>query len=1186
MKLLGLDLLRWGPFADLNLDFSSPARALHIVVGSNEAGKSTTLRAITGLFYGIPANTSDDHRHKPDELRLGGRIAAEDGSELLFLRRKGKKGHTLKTPQGDAMDEERLRKFLGNIEENQFKMMFGLSHERLVEGGHALVEGKGDLGESLYGAGLGQAGVSVLLRKLGQKADEIFTPQARTRKLNQAINKFKAAKETQKEASHSMRQWDEQKKQRDMLDTSRQSLATQIDQLAREERRLLRVKRALRPIAERADVLHALEQHKDDVVLPDSAAEDRRAAEKVIREAGPRQEQLAIEIADLETLIEKLVIPEKLLEQETSVKQLREDLGSYRKAQHEAGQLQNALEGLEEGVRTSCKRLERDADAVLTGKDPGLTLSVALDKRVKGLIKQRLELDARLREATKSLQTAEVHWTQEKLRGESLPVPVSIDNLTLALEAARREGDLDKRIRDRAKEAEKLGQKVRNSYAAHEHYGFTFEKIGQLPIPPRGTLERLENEWKQNEDEIRVLDRAIDERKNNILKLAADIGVATRGGDVPTMNDLEAARAARTNAWVVLRRSLLGAGATDTPDNVAAFRAPSVMQHFEALSDYEAAVRRADEIADRLFREADRVARISELSSRKEALESEKTEFEERKSAMAVQKQDLTSRWEDVWKPSGIKALGPAEMKDFLGTYERLAEEVLRYRDLEAVVSADKNIAANHSRVLASLLTDASPADGLAPLIERATAACDREARTKNNRDAHVRDLERSAADVEDKRRAVEREQADSSHWATLWEKALVEMALPLDTTTGQVEDMLALLADLGKRAQDIQDKRRRLSNIERDAESFRQRTMEIVGRLDEHHADLTVEVLAASLVDRFHAAQQDDVKRKALSKQLDDKRRELADVGLRRKAAESEITSLCAAARVSSVADLPQAEERSKQIRGYRQKLGTLEKQLFDLGEGLTLEALVAECEGLSIDDVTARLSSISEKMAALAEAKGKADQDLGAAIQRLALVDGSARAAEAAEDAEQHLATMATLVEEYARAKLAHRLLDDEIKRHREKNQGPIIRRASELFEKLTLGSFIGIRGDNEGDEDKPILECVRPGGMFVRVEGLSDGTRDQLFLALRIASLERYFENNEPIPFILDDILVNFDDARSRASLVVLGELAQKTQVLFFTHHARVAELANEVITPDELRVHDLNVLGHKARSRITE
>ena len=81
-------------------------------------------------------------------------------------------------------------------------------------------------------------------------------------------------------------------------------------------------------------------------------------------------------------------------------------------------------------------------------------------------------------------------------------------------------------------------------------------------------------------------------------------------------------------------------------------------------------------------------------------------------------------------------------------------------------------------------------------------------------------------------------------------------------------------------------------------------------------------------------------------------------------------------------------------------------------------------------------------------------------------------------------------------------------------------------------------------------------------------------------------KYFENNEPIPFILDDILVNFDDARSRASLDVLGELSRKTQVLFFTHHARVAELAQEVVSPSALSVHNLNELGKQARMRTNE
>jgi uncharacterized protein YhaN len=73
------------------------------------------------------------------------------------------------------------------------------------------------------------------------------------------------------------------------------------------------------------------------------------------------------------------------------------------------------------------------------------------------------------------------------------------------------------------------------------------------------------------------------------------------------------------------------------------------------------------------------------------------------------------------------------------------------------------------------------------------------------------------------------------------------------------------------------------------------------------------------------------------------------------------------------------------------------------------------------------------------------------------------------------------------------------------------------------------------------------------------MSSGTRDQLFLALRLATLEGYLDRSEPMPFVVDDILVNFDDERARAALELLAKLSERTQVLLFTHHGRVREQA---------------------------
>lgn len=57
------------------------------------------------------------------------------------------------------------------------------------------------------------------------------------------------------------------------------------------------------------------------------------------------------------------------------------------------------------------------------------------------------------------------------------------------------------------------------------------------------------------------------------------------------------------------------------------------------------------------------------------------------------------------------------------------------------------------------------------------------------------------------------------------------------------------------------------------------------------------------------------------------------------------------------------------------------------------------------------------------------------------------------------------------------------------------------------------------------------------------------DQLYLALRVASVEDYLTRAEPLPFMADDLFINFDNDRAAAGFKVLGQFAAKTQVLFF-------------------------------------
>ena len=99
-------------------------------------------------------------------------------------------------------------------------------------------------------------------------------------------------------------------------------------------------------------------------------------------------------------------------------------------------------------------------------------------------------------------------------------------------------------------------------------------------------------------------------------------------------------------------------------------------------------------------------------------------------------------------------------------------------------------------------------------------------------------------------------------------------------------------------------------------------------------------------------------------------------------------------------------------------------------------------------------------------------------------------------------------------------------------------------------------------------PVTPATEPerragGGLTTPVPGMSTGTADQLYLALRVASVTDYLDRASPLPFVADDLFINFDDERAAAGFRVLGHLGTATQVLFFTHHEHLVAIARATL-----------------------
>ncbi len=75
---------------------------------------------------------------------------------------------------------------------------------------------------------------------------------------------------------------------------------------------------------------------------------------------------------------------------------------------------------------------------------------------------------------------------------------------------------------------------------------------------------------------------------------------------------------------------------------------------------------------------------------------------------------------------------------------------------------------------------------------------------------------------------------------------------------------------------------------------------------------------------------------------------------------------------------------------------------------------------------------------------------------------------------------------------------------------------------------------------------------------IPDLSRGTAEELYLALRFGLVREFARRAEPLPVIMDDILVNFDPKRAKEACEALAELSKDQQVLLFTCHPETVDL----------------------------
>jgi uncharacterized protein YhaN len=1168
MKLEQLHLIAFGPFADRTLDFSPPG--LHVVYGPNEAGKSTALRAISGLLFGIPRTTRDAHRHGYGSLRVGARLVSQSGDVLDVIRRKRDK-NSLLDPNGNPIAEEPLRHMLGGIGERLFETMFGLDQHSLREGGQALLEGGGDVGESLFDAGLGGRGVHSVLQELRKEAENLFRPRASKPTINAALADLKQA---QKDRRHddglSPEVWAQQKANYEDQCARREQLRRRKQALEDERVQRRRLHRTLPRISERARLRSERATLDRVPALPADAPERRQQARRRRHEAAERLQKIQDELAHKTERRDALQIPESLaaLDQDL-VDELQQWLGSHRKSAREQPQLEGQLRQLEAEARAALDRLgwkvsiEQATEHRVTSATQAKVRRLA--QEYSRLAERRASEDNRRAQAQRWLEALDEQLAEYETAPDREP-------LRAATAAAQRRAELDRRLGELRRERDALQSKAEERVAALGWSERGLEALVRAPVPGLETVERFERELGEIRDHLQRLEEKRQELEQSRSKTERDLDALRRSGEVPTEMEVVEARQHRDRGWALVKRAWLQE--EDVTADETQYDADRPLSQA-----YEAAVDEADQLADRLRREAEQVAQRVRLEADQAAAERELEELDEQKHRAEGKRSEVQGRWEQLWAAAGLEPTSPAEMRGWLQRRDEAAQIADRLREVsrehDALHCEREELRTRLSTALRGLGENGlEPDTPLSDALDHAAHRLSELEHRSQQRAALQRDRQQRQSELQELDHQLNAVDQELARRHAEWSEAVRELGLSTEVTADEVEAVLSDMNQLFGKLDELHGTRNQLDRIERDAEQLRSH---VHGLLELHAPDLSelsLEEATSQFRRRYNDAQRDLQLRNQLTQEIAEREDRLQDTRREIAQADEELAELMRAASVGDLESLEAAEQRMLRARELEQQIEAKEQELLSAGEGLGLEQLLQEAEGVDPTENLRRIDELDREIEDLDEAIRDTDQKIGGVqtwMEQKGHVEDH-RAADNATEVELHSARVRESVDRYIRVKLAAVLLEREIERYREQNQGPVVERARQLFPRLTLDAYRDLRVEI-GDRDQPVLHCIRADGTAVEVEGLSDGTRDQLFLALRVASLERYGQHGEPLPLVLDDALIHFDDDRARAALAVLGELTGHLQVLFFTHHARLLELAREALPEHVLACHEL-------------
>lgn len=1165
MKIKYIHLPAFGVFANERLDFARD-RGLHIVYGPNEAGKSTILEAVGDALFGIPSSSPYAFAHRAAELKSAIGLELADGTDLEFLRLRRNRG-SLVGPDGSPLSEDILASILGGFSRTDFENMFSLSHLRLRQGGRGLLRSGGSVGQSLFQAASGIHHLNLVFTELDKEAEKLYSRQSRKRDINVLADEYQQRRWVLDQAPLSFQVFTALEEEYRGLIKQLEEAAAKLRSLRRRQARLQRITRTKPILVQRRACLEELQSLGELRPLAPGSAGRWQGLTAEMRSAAEAQEKTQAQLESLQNDLAGLHVPTLLLAHDDQVENLYRELEKYAQAVADKPLLEQKIAGLERTAQARLRELHPKAEGLEQAEEYRRALIAVAE--VRALAQEHEELQHEREKAVSAVESREEDLNRTRRELERFGPLRDTGRLQALTDSIRAKGDLEQQYQDKLMEIQQLETRLTGQMKRLPGWKGTLEELAARELPLPETTAAYAQEQRRLLDELRAAAQAVKALDKQCADLQLEIERSRVEEWVPTEAELAAAREHRDRGWKLVKRSWL-----DQQPDAEAERAFALDKPLAEA--YEDSVARADDIADELRRASGQVAKLQALERQLQALNAELADRRMQEQRLQKELDAFNQRWNQLWSGSGVEPLSPEPMGAWLRQAQSIVSGWEQLMELRAAAAALRGQIDAYRTALVETL-GALGEDGRGSLSELAAQAASICKAEEGRRGEHKR-LTESAAEQADawKRERARLEAADAAlaEWRQRWSQAMAAVGLPAAASVSAVLAYLDKLTELFELVDKLREERAALQGQQAYIAGYEARVQGVVHRTGTAVSLEDTSQAVRTLMGMLSQGRQNMATRNSIEKQIENLAAHAADYQERIARAQQELAQMMASAGCSTCEQMEEVLRRHSRAEELREKLERLEEELLRSGDGLSLAELVEEAAAVEADSIPAELEELEGEIARSEELHSDLNRRLGAKEKEyLEKVGGSStEAVEAAEQAQDVLARLAAAVEKYLNLKLQSLILKRAVERYREEHQDPVLKRAGEIFQALTGGSFAGLVVDYDGKENA-VIKGLRA-GQAVGVDGMSDGTQDQLYLALRLAAVELYLSQREPLPFIVDDVLVNFDDERAAAALQALAELSEKTQVIMFTHHLRIVEMAGAVLPRDRYAVYTLD------------